>query len=129
MNLHAILVEDDQDQADVSAGLLSAAGFAVAVFFDVESAQTYLQMIDSKDDTLIDLVVLDRRLPIRLGEPIADEVGDDLFRQVEEKLPDSRIIVFTGHSNFEHIQQLLEGRGTLPISLSPSINRVSVFRK
>jgi CheY-like chemotaxis protein len=121
----AVLVEDDPEQAGITRALLADAGFLVETFGSIETALTFL---DSNSE-LIDLFVLDRRLPVRSGESAADEFGDELLDQVREMHPDSRIIVFTGFATVRHVQQSLQGSGQLPARVTPPLDRITVLTK
>jgi serine/threonine protein kinase len=121
----AILVEDDSEQAVFSSSVLISAGFSVTIFDSVEPTIAY---IESTED-IIDLFVLDRRLPMRIGETPSDELGDGLFSRVQSLHPDSRVIVFTGFGTLRHVQDTLQGSGLLPTSGESRIDRVTVFEK
>lgn len=121
----AVLVEDDPEQAEVSRGVLEAAGFVVFFFGSIAPAQDHIR--DSSE--LIDLFVLDRRLPITAGQPAADEFGDELLKEVRSKYPDARLIVFTGFATIRHVQDSLQGGGQLPTQSTDAIDRVTVLEK
>lgn len=121
----AVLVEDDPQQAEVSRGVLEAAGYVVSFFDSIVPAQDHIR--NSTD--LIDLFVLDRRLPMAAGEPPADEFGDELLREVRSTYPDARLIVFTGFATIRHVQDSLQGGGQLPSQSTDSIDRVTVLEK
>jgi|GEM_PF-3010364 len=121
----AVLVEDDPEQAEISKGVLETAGFRVQTFNSVAPARVYL----STSSALIDLVVLDRRLPVKAGEPATDEFGDELLKEVRSNHPDARLIVFTGFATVRHIQESLQGGGQLPTQGSQPIDRVTVLEK
>src|SRR5699024_2748243 len=94
-------------------------------FGSIAPAQGYIR---SSTD-LIDLFVLDRRLPMTAGEPAADEFGDELLGEVRSKYPDARLIVFTGFATIRHVQESLQGSGQLPTQDSDPIDRVTVLEK
>lgn len=121
----AILVEDDPDQAEVSASVLMNAGFRVIEHNVLESALTYLE--ETAD--LIDLFVLDRRLPMRKNETATDEFGDAFFIQVRTKFPDARVIVFTGYASVDLLQEAMQGSGQFPLRLQNPIDRITVLKK
>lgn len=81
----AVLVEDDPEQADFSRGVLETAGYTVRSFNSIAPALDYLHT--SAD--LVDLFVLDRRLPVNAGEPATDEFGDELLKEVRSDYPGS----------------------------------------
>jgi CheY-like chemotaxis protein len=121
----AVLVEDDPQQADVSQGVLEAAGFEVRSFDSIAPTLDYLHT--SAD--LVDLFVLDRRLPVHTGEPATDELGDELLKEVRSQYPDARLIVFTGFATIRHVQDALQGSGQLPAQEGQPIDRVTVLEK
>lgn len=121
----AVLVEDDPQQADVSREVLEDAGYAVRSFNSIAPALTYLQA----PGDLIDLFVLDRRLPVNAGEPATDEFGDELLQEVSSGFPDARLIVFTGFATVRHLQEALQGGGQLPAQFGHPIDRVTVLEK
>src|SRR5689334_5101552 len=96
----AVLVEDLPEQVRISEEVLQAAGFSVKTYSDFNSAQDYVR----NTTDLVDLIVLDRRLPVTYGDPPVDEVGDQLLQEVRESHPDARVIVFTGFTGVPHIQ-------------------------
>lgn len=121
----AILVEDDPEQSEVSQGVLEAAGYTVHSFNAIAPAQGYIR--ESTD--LIDLFVLDRRLPVNAGEPATDEFGDELLNEVRSGHPDARLIVFTGFATIRHVQESLQGGGQLPAQDGQPLDRVTVLEK
>lgn len=121
----AVLIEDDPQQAQVSRDVLETAGFAVRSFDSIAPARDYL---DTSTD-LIDLFVLDRRLPVNAGEPSTNEFGDELLGQVRSDHPDARLVVFTGFATVRHVQKSLEGGGQLPTQDGRTIDRVTVLEK
>ncbi|MCS5722506.1 phosphotransferase [Herbiconiux sp. CPCC 203407] len=122
----AILVEDEPTAAQFTTDALEAAGFDVVVYADALSAQEH---VDSTAD-LIDLLVLDRRLPFRPGEAPSDEVGDDLLTAMLLKHPDLAAIVFSGHTGFEHLQFATTERGIVSLGNDAFVfDRVRLFEK
>lgn len=121
----ALLIEDDPQQAEVSQRVLETAGFAVRSFNSIAPARDYLRT--STD--LIDLFVLDRRLPVNAGEPATDEFGDELLMEVRSNHPDARLVVFTGFATIRHVQGSLQGSGQLPAQDGQPIDRVTVLEK
>jgi CheY-like chemotaxis protein len=107
----AILVEDLQVDAAETTAALERAGFEVELHSDASSA---LLALDSRGD-VIDLIVLDRRLPMRLGEEAGDEIGDDLLNAVLARVDDVPVVVFSGHSDYSHLQFAGFKRGTIMI--------------
>lgn len=121
----AVLIEDDPQQAEVSQGVLETAGYAVRSFNSIAPARDYLHT--STD--LIDLFVLDRRLPVNAGEPATDEFGDELLKEVRSNYLDARLVVFTGFATIRHVQESLQGSGQLPAQDGQPIDRVTVLEK
>lgn len=122
----AILVEDEPPAAAFTSDALEAAGFDVVLYEDAISAQEH---VDSRAD-LIDLLVLDRRLPLRTGETPKDAVGDDLLSAMLSKHPDLVAVVFSGHTGLEHSQFATAERGV--VSLGNGVfefDRVRLFEK
>lgn len=121
----AVLVEDDAEQAAVAREVLEQEGFRVRAFDALAPALDYLQ----QPPELIDLFVLDRRLPVRRGDSASDELGDELLAQVSRDYPDSCIVVFTGYASIEHVQRAVRGSGPLPEHRGVSVDRISVLQK
>lgn len=121
----AVLVEDDPQQTEVSERVLEGAAYRVRAFDSIATAQDYFR----ETDDLIDLFVLDRRLPVNAGEPATDEFGDELLKEVRSKFPDARLIVFTGFATIPHLQESLQGGGQLPANGGQPIDKVTVLEK
>lgn len=124
-NPRAVLVDDDKQQLEEVSSTIVDAGYDLITFESVEEALNFLDAAD----TLIDLFVLDRKLPMRSGEKAVDELGDELFRTVTARHPDARVIVFSGYTDFDHAQESMEGTGFVFDDGDVRINRVSVVRK
>lgn len=121
----AVLVEDDPEQAAVSLQVLNDVGFEVRAFDAVAPVLDYLQ----RPPELVDLFVLDRRLPVQVGQPASDELGDELLDEVRSRFHDSRIIVFTGFASIQQVQNVARGSGQLPSHMGEPIDRVSALQK
>lgn len=121
----AVLVEDDPQQAESSLSVLGGARFDVRSFDSIAPALEYLKA--STD--LIDLFVLDRRLPVVTGQPASEELGDELLSIIRSGYPDARLIVFTGFATVSHVQNALQGGGQLPAQDLDPIDRVTVLQK
>ncbi|WP_457966852.1 response regulator [Arthrobacter sp. D1-29] len=121
----AILVDDDRQQLAEASSTIADAGYELITFESVEKALAFVE----ETDQLIDLFVLDRKLPMRAGENAVDELGDELFRIVTSTHPDSRVIVFSGYTDFDHAQETMEGAGFVFQKGDVRIDRVSVLRK
>lgn len=121
----AVLVEDDEQQLEISKRELETAGFEVRDFNAVAPVLDYMQ----NSAELIDLFVLDRRLPVTFGDAAGDELGDELLNAVRAAYPDARLIVFTGYASVPHLQQALEGGGSLPSQGGQALDRITVLEK
>lgn len=122
----AILVEDELSAAQFTTDALVIAGFDVVVYADALAAQEHV----ASTADLIDLLVLDRRLPFRPGEAPSDEVGDDLLTAMLLKHPDLVAVVFSGHTGFEHLQFATTERGVVSLGNDAFVfDRVRLFEK
>lgn len=121
----AVFIEDDPQQTEIYSKILIQSGFDLLAFDAIAPALEHLR--NSKD--LIDLFILDRRLPVRKGEPASDELGDELLAEVRLTFPDARVIVFTGYATIPHIQEALQGSGQLPTKNGEIIDRITVLEK
>lgn len=123
----SILVEDEAAAAEETTEALEAAGFEVIVFRDAVSALS--RPADTTGD-LIDLLVLDRRLPKRFGEVPTDDTGDELLAAMLQTYPDLTTIVFSGHTGFEHLQFATTERGIVSMQGGAELlDRVRLFEK
>ena len=122
----AVLVEDEPTAATETRTALEAAGFSVALFTDASSALSGT----STQPGPIDLLVLDRRLPLRHGNPASDDVGDDLLDALLQQHPDLVVIVFSGHTDLSHAQFAMAKRGTVSLRQEDiQFDRVTAFEK
>lgn len=121
----AIFVEDDAEQTEIYTRVISSVGFSVISFNSITAALSYMKSTQE----IIDLLVLDRRLPLEIGEPATDEFGDELLKQARVIFPDARLIIFTGYASISHIQLSLRGSGQLPDQDGDPIDRITVLRK
>jgi CheY-like chemotaxis protein len=121
----AVLVEDDPDQMVVSHAVLVEEGFAVRQFEALAPVLEYLQ----RPRELVDLFVLDRRLPVRPGDNASEELGDELLAQLSTDYSDACIIVFTGFASIEHVQLSVQGSAPLPSCDGEALDRISVLQK
>lgn len=122
----AILVEDDIEQAEFSKAVLAESGFDTVHFTDIESARAQIRSVEHP----IDVVVLDRRLPVTaLDEPV-DNHGDDLLNDWTTRFSDTPFIIFTGYTSIEHLQFSTRNRGTISVGApGDTIDRVTPFQK
>lgn len=109
----------------ISSSIIAGQGFRVIAHDAVETALSYLE----SSSEFIDLFVLDRRLPMRIGEQAADELGDALLSEVRSSYPDARVIVFTGYTSDGLFQDAMKGSGQFPIRSYKPVDRISVLRK
>lgn len=121
----AVLVDDDPQQLAEASSTIIEAGFKLHSFESVESALPFIEGTELD----VDLFVLDRKLPMRTGERAVDELGDELFRIVSQTHSDSRVIVFSGHTDFDHLQSTVQGGGLVFQHGDHRVDRVSVLRK
>lgn len=122
----AVLVEDEPTAATEARAALEAAGFSVTVFTDASSALNGT----ITDGIPTDLLVLDRRLPLRHGSLATDKVGDELLDALLQRYPDLVVIVFSGHTGFSHAQFATAKRGVLALRQNDiQFDRVTVFEK
>lgn len=122
----AVLIEDDDEQAEVTRRILEEANFGVVSFSCAADAEIYL----ADNCELVDLFVLDRKLPQLEGERPSEVVGDGLLNRIRDLFTDSRIVSFTGFASVEQLQGALGKGGTLPkLGDLPGVHRVSALRK
>jgi CheY-like chemotaxis protein len=82
-----LVVEDDQEVADVCAAALEEFGYSVK---RVDSAHKAIEMLAAKDD--IDLVFSDVVMPAGMS-------GVQMARVVRERFPDLPVLLTTGYSS------------------------------
>lgn len=123
--MKAVLVEDDSQQAEETIEVLEAAGFSVEWFMDAHSARDGLE----GKTGLVEIFIVDRKLPEKIGERALDAHGDTLFEWIEERWPATRILIFSGHVDFDYLQEKTEGAGLLFDDDQTRMSRISVFRK
>lgn len=122
----AILVEDDEQQAVFTTGVLRKAGFIVLAYKSAAEATAAIPGCSRP----VDLVILDRRLPLEEGDEPVDEVGDELLDALLELLPDTPFVIFSGYTGVPHIQFATRERGVIPIGpASRTVDRVTPFDK
>jgi len=121
----AVVVDDDAQQLGETVASLNRLGFSVSTFEAVGPAREALSAVGSE----VDLFVLDRKLPMQRGETAVDELGDLLFWEVSASHPDSRIIVFSGYTDFDHLQEVTAKSGSLEFGFGDRLDRVSVYKK
>ncbi len=124
---NAILIEDQYDSAQRTIAALNKNGFSVRWLKDATEA---LNPEDDQQHLLVDLIVVDRKLPRTLGETPNNDVGDELLPLLLEKHPDIPVIVFSGYSAKEHMQFATGGRGSIVLrNGNVTFDRAKVFEK
>ena len=121
----AVVVDDDPQQLAETVSSIEALGFQVIPYEAVAPARELL----FERGQLIDVFVLDRKLPMKKGESESDELGDVLFREVSTAYPDARILVFSGYTDFDHLQETTSHSGVIEAGPNRILDRVSVYRK
>lgn len=76
MTPHVLIAEDDEDISRLLEAKLRSAGFEVTLFEDGEACWTYLERIDSVDDALPDLLILDVMMPKLDGFRILGRINE-----------------------------------------------------
>ncbi|WP_169744290.1 phosphotransferase [Knoellia aerolata] len=107
---------------------IESAGFAVARAYSADDALARLAEVSAAEG-IVDLVVLDRKLPATSGDRATEQTGDRLFEEIEAGYPDTPIIVLTGFSDEDFALLVLQRRNTLEIGLPDSVQRISHFKK
>jgi len=88
MQKKILLVEDNQDIVSILRRRLEAIGFSVNVAEDGYSVLGYL-----KNDLTPDVIILDLILPQRSGI--------ELLCSLKSKWPETKVFIFTAHSEYE----------------------------
>lgn len=122
----AILIEDEDADAERVQTVLREAGFSVVSrYADASSA---VIGCTARSD-LVDLVIVDRRLPQESRDEPLDSVGDDLLEAILGLMSDSLLVVFTAHGDTEHAENATAERGTIDIDEDHTLDRVRHFQK
>lgn len=125
----ALYVEDEVGEAtDRFEREIAEAGFVVVRAHNAAEAQACLADVVASNG-LVDLVVLDRKLPEQDGDRAVESTGDSLFQAVEANFPDSPIIVLTGYSDEDFALLVLQRRNALDIGQEDLTQRVVHFKK
>lgn len=107
--MKALIVDDDETFSRSLGFVVERQGWEVLRAGSVEEAdETLLQNAD------IDLLILDRNLPLTSGMAPSEEFGDELMRQVRKSSFDGAVIGLTG---FRDISQLEEALAEAPAAL------------
>ncbi|MDM8083315.1 phosphotransferase [Cellulomonas cellasea] len=125
----ALYVEDEVGEAaDRFQREIRDAGFRVARAHSAAEARARLAEVAASQG-IVDLVVLDRKLPERDGDRAIESSGDALFRAVEADFPDSAIMILTGYSDEDFALLVLQRRNVLEVGPREPIQRVVHFKK
>jgi DNA-binding NtrC family response regulator len=89
---HALIVEDNADEADLLATLAAGAGFSTAIAPTLKDARRQLALRSA------DIILLDLQLPDGSGLEVAEEAA---------ALPDTEVVLITGHASLETSIQAL----------------------
>lgn len=122
----AILIEDEDLDAARVEGILRAADFEIV---DRYTTATTAQIGCSGRSDLVDLLIIDRRLPQDDRTEPLDSVGDELLEAVLEKLSDTLVIVFTAHGDTENAENATAERGMILVDEDHAFDRVRHFQK
>lgn len=127
--LWALFVEDETGPATIRFQReIEKAGFDVARASSASEARAHLEEVAS-DHRIVDLVVLDRKLPEELGDRAVEGTGDRLFEEIEALHPDTPIIVLTGFSDEDFVTLVLQRKNALDLGLPESIQRIRHIKK
>lgn len=119
----AIVVEDDEEACQRHKELLDSFGCESTVFRDARSAR------EADAIEMVDLIIIDRKLPHVLGGAEQNEIGDDLLQYMLNRYPDTAFIVFTGFAEVDSVQAALRVEGSFKLEESVEIHRVQHFTK
>lgn len=84
-----VVADDNRDLCDVLKAILEGEGYSVDLAYDGFSLIAYL-----KDTQDVDAVILDLVMP--------DKDGTSIFETVRSISPASKLIVYTGYSDYSH---------------------------
>ncbi|MFC4613584.1 phosphotransferase [Cellulomonas algicola] len=128
-SLWALYVEDEVGgAADRFQREIEEAGFEVARAHSAAQARALLAEVAASAG-IIDLVVLDRKLPEEDGGRAGEGTGDALFQAVAAELPDTPIMVLTGYSDEDFAILVLQRRNVLDVGAVEPVQRVVHFKK
>lgn len=115
---HALVVDDDEDSAEMMAALIAAEGFTVAIAHSVQEARRRVAMQEP------DVALLDLMLPDGNGLTLLDEVRQSGHCEV---------VLMTGHASVEtSVQALRMGAAdylTKPVNLKQLVGVLSRLRR
>lgn len=127
---HILIVEDEQDIAQILKMQLNTKGFDVSVIHDGQEALEYIQSQDHDKNPSrpVDLFILDRMLPNKTGIEICQ------FLRIYKKTKYAPILMITALANHEHIVEGLDAGAddyiTKPFDLNVVMARVrSLLRR
>lgn len=110
---NAVFIEDDEVLGNEIMKILANADFLVSWFKNRRELVDFLG--DSGRRLVIDLIVLDRQLPLSDGEESRSEVGDQIFDTLLGALPDTPLIHLTGHSDSLHTRTAIQDRPRIKV--------------
>jgi two-component system, NtrC family, response regulator AtoC len=115
---HALVVDDEEDAAEMMAALIAAEGFSVATAGSLRDARRQMALQSP------DVVLLDLLLPDGSGMQLLDEI---------RTLPATEVVLITGHASVESsVQALRMGAAdylTKPLNITQLHGLLSRFRK
>lgn len=127
---HILIVEDEQDIAQILKMQLNTKGFDVTVIHDGQEALEYIQSQDhdKNPSRSVDLFILDRMLPNKTGIEICQ------FLRIYKKTKYAPILMITALANHEHVVEGLDAGAddyiTKPFDLNVVMARVrSLLRR
>lgn len=122
---NAILIEDEPNAAARTIEALETRGFEVEWFSDATSV-----LEATSRGAIVDLVVVDRKLPRTSGDVPSNAVGDELLITLLGRYTDVPLVVFSGYTEVGHIQFATGNRGTIQLRAGTvSVDRSVVFEK
>lgn len=117
MNLLSLIIEDDEDLAEIFSQAVTAAGYETEIINDGLSAQERLKQV------VPSLVVLDLHIPYISGDKIFKEIRAD------DRLKHTRVVVATADAQ---MSEMMRGKADLvlikPISFTQLRDLTSRFR-
>ena len=115
---HALIVDDEQDAAEMMASLISAEGYSVSVAGTIAAARRLMALQQP------DVVLLDLMLPDGSGMQLIDVI---------KSIPNAEVVLITGHASVEtSIQALRMGAAdylTKPVNIKHLRGVLSRLRK
>lgn len=126
-NLNCLIIEDNEVTAKDLVALLKRIGFDSVV---ISTLDEYNDSPFSTGEPLLDLIVVDRQIPLSPGAPANHELGPIIFEQLARLYSDTPIYHLTGHHSFEHLRKSKENRPKLCTGNdSQTMDSVHYFKK